>query len=100
MHHRPVHVTKRLKRGPAEPSRRRGFFVSARPPCKHLLAVPILVAIDIGDTVCTRNGLGAVVSNRILTLDVDTLMGAGQMRINCQIPLVFRLLPGVPTRSC
>ena len=36
----------------------------------------------------------------ILTLDVDTLMGAGQMRINCQIPLVFRLLPGVHTRSC
>ena len=29
-------------------------------------------------TTCTRNGLGTVISNRILTLDVDTQMGAGQ----------------------
>jgi hypothetical protein len=28
-------------------------------------------------TTSTRNGLGTVIRNRILTLDVDTLMGAG-----------------------
>ena len=29
-------------------------------------------------TTCTRNGSRTAISNRILTLDVDTYMGAGQ----------------------
>jgi hypothetical protein len=49
-------------------------------------------------TTCTRNGLGTVIRNRILTLDVDTLMGADHLVTLQAHPRVVQDVVNPPVR--